>query len=121
MHLFKQDSFYGPWVPNEVPPVYSLEWDPREENQVDFGHTWVIEYPAAAVAGAFLKSPAVEPPIKPGTRDPYVPPKPGEIQIDEHLEIGPITHYVTTLHQQDGKNHNGNAPQPDHGMAHHAR
>ena len=38
-----------------------------------------------------------EPPIKPGTPDPYEPPKPGELRPQTHLQIGPIMQYVTTL------------------------
>ena len=120
VHLFRQDSFYGQWQPNNIPLVYNLEWDPREENQVDFGHGWVLEHPAAAVAGAFLMSLAAEPPIKPGTPDPYTPPKADEIHAEQYLQIGPITQYVTTLHQQNGKTHNGHIPQPEHGMSHQA-
>lgn len=33
----------GQWLPNNVPLVCNLEWDPREESQVDFGHGRVIE------------------------------------------------------------------------------
>ena len=76
--------------------LYNLEWDPREEHQVDFPHAWVL-HPVAAAAGAFLKSLVVEPPIKPGTPDPYVPPKPGELRPETHLQIGPILQYITTL------------------------
>ena len=59
--LFKQDDFYSTWVPNNMPMLYNLEWDPREEHQVDFPHAWVIEGPIGAVVGAFLKSLAAEP------------------------------------------------------------
>ncbi|HEY6274902.1 MAG TPA: sulfatase-like hydrolase/transferase, partial [Streptosporangiaceae bacterium] len=118
-HLFHQDDFYSTWTPYNVPHIYNLEWDPREEHQVDFPHFWVFR-PMAAVAGAFLKSLAIEPPIKPGTPDPYTPPKPGHLVPQEHLQIGPITQFVTTLHHP-----NGGPPahvtqhQPDHGLAHH--
>jgi hypothetical protein len=76
LHLFKQDDFYSTWVPYSTPHIHNLEWDPREEHQVDFPHFWVA-HPMAAAAGAFLKSLAIEPPIKPGTPDPYTPPEPG--------------------------------------------
>jgi len=36
VHLFRQDDFYSTWAPNNIPLVYNLEWDPREEHQVDF-------------------------------------------------------------------------------------
>ena len=96
VHLFKQDDFYSTWSPLNMPLLYNLEWDPREEHQVDFPHGWVV-HPIAAAAGAFLKSLVVEPPIKPGTPDPYAPPKPGELLPQTHLQIGPIIQYVTTL------------------------
>jgi len=51
----------------------------------------------AAAAGAFLKTLVMEPPIKPGTPDPYTPPKPGEIRAEQQIQIGPITQYVTVL------------------------
>ena len=79
VHLFKQDDFYSTWTPYNFPIFHNLEWDPREEHQVDFPHGWVL-HPIAAAAGAFLKTLVAEPPIKPGTPDPYVPPKPGELQ-----------------------------------------
>ena len=64
--------------------------------QVDFPHGWVM-HPVAAAAGAFLKTLVAEPPIKPGTPDPYAPPKPGELLPQTHLQIGPIMQYITTL------------------------
>jgi arylsulfatase len=73
----------------------------------------------AAAAGAFLKSLAIEPPIKSGTPDPYTPPKPGQLVPEEHLQIGPIVQFVTTLHHP-----NGGPPasvhqhQPEHGLSH---
>jgi len=120
-HLFHQDGFYSAWMPYNIPRIHNLEWDPREEHEVDFPHFWV-QHPMAAAAGAFLKSLAIEPPIKPGTPDPYTPPEPGQLVPREHLMIGPITEYVTTLHHHHP---NGQAPadvrqhQPDHGLAHH--
>lgn len=95
-HLFKQDGFYSTWTPWNVPHLHNLEWDLGEEHQVGFPHAWVM-HPMAAAVLAFMKSLAMEPPIKPGTRDPYTPPKPGELRAEEHLQIGPIIQYVTTL------------------------
>ena len=109
-HLFKQDSFLSTWTPYNVPHLHNLEWDPREEHEVDFPHAWVI-HPMAAAIGAFLKSLAVEPPIKPGTPDPYTPPEPGELQAEEHLQIGPIIQYVTSLSRSHDE-----LPQPHHGL-----
>jgi arylsulfatase len=114
LHLFRQDEFLGTWTPYNEPHLHNLEWDPREENEVDFPHVWVV-HPMAAAGGAFLKSLAVEPPIKPGTPDPYTPPKPGEFKPEEQLQIGPITHYVTTLVKGS---ENGEVPEPHHGVVH---
>ena len=60
VHLFKQDDFYSTWVPNNMPILYNLEWDPLEEHQVNFPHSWVI-HPIAAAADAFLRTLVVEP------------------------------------------------------------
>jgi arylsulfatase len=96
LHLFQQDEALSTFSPYSAPHLHNLEWDPREEHEVDFPHGWVFHAMAAAV-GAFLRSLAAEPPIKPGTPDPYTPLKPGELRPEEHLEVGPITQYVTSL------------------------
>jgi arylsulfatase len=95
-HLFKQDDMLSTWSPYNMPHLHNLEWDPREEHEVGFPHVWVV-HPMAAAVGAFLKTLAAEPPIKPGTPDPYEPPKPGELHTEEHIQLGVITQYVTTL------------------------
>ena len=119
-HLFKNDDMFSTWLPWNMPMLYNLEWDLREENPVDFPHAWVF-HPMAAAAGAFLKTLAIEPPIKSGTPDPYVPPKPGELIPQEHLQIGPIIQFSTTLHYPDGgPPRDVRQHQPDHGMAHHS-
>ena len=96
MHIFRQDEFYSDWTAYNVPHIHNLEWDPREENPVDFAHYWVVQPMAAAVA-AFLKTLTVELPIRPGTPDPYVPPPPDELKVEQQLQIGYMTQYVTTL------------------------
>ena len=111
VHIFQQEEFLSIWTPYNLPHLYNLEWDPREENQVGFPHAWVA-HPMAAAAGAFLKTLAIEPPIKPGTPDPYIPPKPGEMRMEEHLQIGAITQYVDALTKTDKE-----APAPAHGIA----
>ena len=111
-HLFKQDEFMSTWSAYNLPHIHNLEWDPREENEVGFPHAWVA-HPMAAAAGAFLKSLAAELPIKPGTPDPYSPPQPGELRPEEHLQIGLITQYVTSL----TKSHN-EPPESHHGLDH---
>jgi arylsulfatase A-like enzyme len=111
-HLFKQDEFLSTWSAYNMPHLHNLEWDPREEHEVGFAHAWVA-HPMAAAAGAFLKSLVAEPPIKPGTPDPYSPPAPGELRPEEHIQIGAITQYVTSL----TKSHE-EPPDPDHGLQH---
>ena len=111
-NLFHQDGFASTWSPYNMPHIHNLEWDPREEHEIDFPHGWVV-HPMAAAAGAFLKTLAMEPPIKPGTPDPYLPPKPGELRPEEHLQIGVITQYVTSL----SKTHE-ELPPPNHGVGH---
>ena len=119
VHLFQQDDFYSNWSPYNVPHVHNLEWDPREENQVDFAHFWVLHM-AGVAAGAFLKTLVIEPPIPPGTPDPYTPPKPGELVPQQHLQVGPITQYVTTLHHPNaGPPASVHDHEPEHGLAHH--
>ena len=84
---------------------------------IDFPHAWVF-HPMAAAAGAFLKTLAIEPPVKPGTPDPYTPPQPGELVPQEHLQIGPITQFVTTLQHPNGhEEHDISTHQPEHGLA----
>ncbi len=75
-------------------------------------HGWVA-HPMAAAGGAFLKTLVIEPPVKPGTPDPYVPPKPGEMRPEVHLQLGVITQFVTTLVKADGA-----LSEPQHGSEH---
>ena len=119
-HLFKQNDFYGTWTPYNMPHLYNLEWDPREEHQVDFPHAWVA-HPMAAAAAAFMQSLAIEPPIQPGTPDPYTPPKPGDYRVEERLQLGPITQMVHELVRvappPDGEDGAEN-PKVHHGFQH---
>ena len=69
--------------------------------------------PSPRPRGAFLRSLAVEPPIKPGTPDPYTPPPPGEWQPQTSLQIGPITQFVTSLVKPHDE-----PQQPHHGIEH---
>jgi arylsulfatase len=112
LHLFQQDVAASTFSPYNAPHLHNLEWDPREEHEVGFPHGWAI-HPMAAAIGAFLKSLAIEPPIKPGTPDPYTLPQPGELRSEEHLQIGPITQYVTSLVRTHDK-----LPDPHHGLEH---
>ena len=111
-HLFQQDAFLSTWTPYNLPHLHNLEWDLREEHQVDFPHAWVM-HPMAAAIAAFTRTLVTEPPIKPGTPDPYTPPAPGELRPEEHLQLGVITQFVTTL----VKSHE-TAPPPHTGLEH---
>ena len=86
----------GTWIPYNIPHLHNLEWDPREEQPVSFAHAWVA-HPVALAVAAFLKTLAVEAPIKPGTPDPYQPPDPSELEAREELQIGYLTQYVSEL------------------------
>jgi arylsulfatase len=112
LHLFQQDEASSTYSPYSAPHLHNLEWDPREEHEIDFPHAWVI-HPMAAAIGAFLKSLATEPPIKPGAPDPYTPPAPDDLRREEHLQIGAITQYVTTLVRSDTDD-----THPHHGLGH---
>ena len=61
----------------DLPRFYNLYADPKEEypiTKATAGHLWV-RWPVAEILTAHAKSLAKEPPIKPGTPDPYVPKK----------------------------------------------
>jgi arylsulfatase A-like enzyme len=59
-----------------VPRFFNLHLDPREEHALSYEiqHTWV-RYPAGKILLDHLASFQRYPPIKPGTPDPYAPPK----------------------------------------------
>ena len=57
--------------------------------------------------------------IKPGTPDPYTPPAPGQLVPQEHLQIGPIVQYITTLHHPNGRPPaDVRQHEHDHGLSH---
>jgi hypothetical protein len=112
LHLFQQDEMSSTFTQYNGPHLHNLEWDPREEHNVGFAHAWVV-HPMAAAVGAFLKTLATEPPINPGARDPYTPPKPGDLRPEEHLQIGVISQFVTTLVKAHEE-----LPQPHPGLEH---
>jgi arylsulfatase len=114
VHLMEQDEMMSTWTPYNVPRLFNLEWDLREEHEVGFPHIWVM-HPVAASITAFLMTLAVEPPIKAGTPDPYVPPKAGEWQAQTTLQLGPIMQFVTSLVQTHDE-----VPPVDAGMQHKA-
>jgi arylsulfatase len=107
-HLIKQEGMFGTWEAYGTPKIFNLEWDMREEHNLLFSHIWVLQ-PMAIATVEFLKTLAIEPPIKPGTPDPYVPPKRGDWVVTDELQVGPITKYATVLHPS-----NGGPPKPAH-------
>jgi arylsulfatase A-like enzyme len=111
-HLFQQDELMSTWTPYNIPHLHNLEWDPREEHEVDFPHGWVL-HPMAAAVQAFIKTLVIEPPIKPGIPDPYEPPKPGELRPEEHIQLGIITQFITALVKPHDL-----APPPHTGLEH---
>jgi arylsulfatase len=72
---FKElDSVFSETVQYGMPRVYNLLTDPQERENVLFPNTWV---PKAALGqlGEHAASLQSNPPIKPGTLDPYHPPE----------------------------------------------
>jgi arylsulfatase A-like enzyme len=112
LHLFQQDAMSSTWTPYNASHLHNLEWDPREEHDILFPHGWVV-HPMAAAIGAFLKTLATEPPIKAGAPDPYTPPQPGDLRPEEHLQVGVISQFVTTLVRAHEE-----LPQPHPGLEH---
>jgi arylsulfatase len=74
LHLKEQENILSPTMNYGLPRVYNLYKDPGETQNVIFPETWV---PKAALGqlGAHIGSLRQEPPIKPGTKDPYEPAK----------------------------------------------
>jgi len=74
LHLKEQDNILSETRDYGLPRVYNLYKDPGETQNVIFPETWV---PKAALGqlGAHIGSLRAEPPIKPGTKDPYEPPQ----------------------------------------------
>jgi len=74
VNLKEQDTVFSGTIDYGLARVYNLYKDPGETQNVLFPETWV---PRAALGqlGAHVVSLRANPPIKPGTKDPYVPPK----------------------------------------------
>jgi arylsulfatase len=70
----EQETIFGGTVKYGLPRVYNLLKDPGETQNVLFPESWV---PQAGLRqlGAHVESLRQEPPIKPGTPDPYSPPE----------------------------------------------
>jgi len=69
----EQNSVFSETLSYGTPRVYNLLTDPQERENVLFPHTWV---PKAALGqlAEHVVSLRTNPPIKPGTKDPYKPP-----------------------------------------------
>lgn len=74
LNFKEQDTLSGETREYGMPRLYNLLVDPQERENVLFPHTWV---PKAALGqlGAHIGSLKKEPPIKMGTKDPYLPKK----------------------------------------------
>jgi arylsulfatase len=74
INLKEQETVFSGTVDYGLARVYNLYKDPGETQNVLFPETWV---PKAALGqlGAHIVSLKQHPPIKPGTKDPYEPPK----------------------------------------------
>jgi len=74
LHFKEQTGWNGELREYTMPRAYNLMSDPQERDNVLFPHTWL---PKAALPQLeqHLASLKANPPIKPGTLDPYQPPK----------------------------------------------
>jgi arylsulfatase len=76
-HFIQLDSMFGAPAKLNMPHLYNLIEDPKENypiDKVDVSASWVFPVIAKKVV-EFRKTLAVEPPIRLGTPDPYVPAK----------------------------------------------
>ena len=73
IHLKEQETAFTEVRTYELPRLYNLLSDPQERDNVILSNSWV---PKAAhkLLAEHKRSFAQYPPIKPGTKDPYIPP-----------------------------------------------
>jgi arylsulfatase len=74
MHFIWQEYKYDEAVSLPYPRLFNLIQDPRERNSVTAINSWVY-HPMLKIADDFQASLKQEPPILPGTPDPYQPPR----------------------------------------------
>jgi arylsulfatase len=74
VHFVWQEYMFDPPQKLPNPRVHNLIEDPRERNPIGPMNTWVY-HPAFKIADDFQASLKKEPPIPPGTADPYMPPR----------------------------------------------
>jgi arylsulfatase len=74
LHFKELDTVFGEVKEYGIPKLYNLHSDMSERENVFFADAWVPKAasPKLLEHGASLKR---EPPIKPGTPDPYKPPR----------------------------------------------
>jgi arylsulfatase len=76
-HLIELDKMDGTPQRLNVPKIYNLITDPKEEYNMGTEATWVAPIVMGRIV-AFQKTLAMEPPIRLGTPDPYVPKRPAQ-------------------------------------------
>lgn len=74
VHFKELDDVFAETIEYGIPRVYNLLRDPQEHENVLFPNTWVTKA-ALVQLGEHAASLKEHPPIKPGTLDPYEPPK----------------------------------------------
>jgi len=74
MHLFWQENMYDPPQKLPLPKIINLLTDLKEQRDVLMANSWVRQ-PMEKIIRDLEASLQKYPPIKPGTPDPYVPPK----------------------------------------------
>jgi arylsulfatase len=75
IHFKEQDAWSAILRTYTMPRVYNLLNDPQELDNVLFPHTWVLKAGLPQLEEHILSLRA-NPPIKPGTKDPYEPKNP---------------------------------------------
>ncbi len=73
MNFKEIDTIFGEVKEYGMPKIYNLYKDPGERESVTFPHTWVAKAATPQLIQHVI-SLRKEPPIKPGTKDPYEPP-----------------------------------------------
>lgn len=74
VHFIEMNSMFGSPSRLNVPHIYNLLKDPKENFDIAPESTWILPVVMSRVV-EFQQSLAVEPPIRLGTPDPYKPPK----------------------------------------------
>ena len=74
VHFVWQEYMFDPPQPLPNMRLHNLIEDPKERDNVQSVNTWVY-HPVMKIVNEFQASLKTEPPIPPGTPDPYLPPK----------------------------------------------